>query len=200
MFEHLLRIATPWLEQYGYGALFGAMFLEGFGIPAPGLAFLLASVMLASQGEMHIALVVGLALAGILTGSQLAYFIGRTGGRRLLLRTGLVNRHHLRRLQDLFRRWGATLLLVAPFVDGTRQYSSLVAGTAKMRWQRFTLYNLSGVTLWIGIWSTATDILGHHLEPVLTLLHASSLWVFGIVVMTLLIFLVYRLVRRYRIH
>lgn len=175
--------------------LFGAMFLEGIGIPAPGLTLLIASVILASRGEMSIVPVVGLAAIGILTGSQLSYFIGRTGGRRLLLRIGLIDRHHLRRLHSLFERWGAALLVAAPFFDGTRQYGSLVAGTAEVRWHRFTLYNLAGVVLWIGVWSIATEVLGHHLEPVLALVHNSGPWLFGTVVLTLLVLLVYRLIR-----
>jgi membrane protein DedA with SNARE-associated domain len=193
MFEHVLQVAEPWLEQYGYVAVFGAMFLEGIGIPAPGLTFLIASVMLANQGAMHIALVVGLAVVGILTGCQLAYLIGKIGGRRLLLRIGLVNRPHLLRLHELFGRWGAPLLVAAPFLDGTRQTSSLVAGTAELNWSRFTLYNFTGVVLWIGIWSTATDVLGHQLGPVVSLVHRSAPWLLGAVATTLLVLLVSRL-------
>jgi membrane protein DedA with SNARE-associated domain len=190
MFEHLLQVATPWLEHYGYVAVFGAMFLEGIGIPAPGLIFLIASVMLAKQGAIHIALVAGLAVVGILAGCQLAYLIGKIGGRRLLLRIGLVNRSQLLRLHELFGRWGAPLLVAAPFLDGTRQTSSLVAGTAEMNWSRFTLYNFTGVVLWIGIWSTATDVLGHQLGPLLSLVHRSAPWLLGAVATTLFVLLV----------
>jgi membrane protein DedA with SNARE-associated domain len=195
MFDHILQTAEPWLGQYGYAAVFAAMFLEGIGIPAPGLTFLIAGVMLASRGAMHIAPVVGLALTGILSGCQLAYLIGRAGGRRLLLRIGLVNRHHLRRLHGLFTRWGAALLVLSPFLDGTRQYGSLVAGVAKIGWQRFTLFNLSGVILWIGTWSSATDLLGHHLEPVLNFVQRSTPWLLGIVLTLLLALVIDRLVR-----
>jgi membrane protein DedA with SNARE-associated domain len=148
--------------------------------------------MLAKQGAMHIALVAGLAVIGILSGCQLAYLIGKIGGRRLLLRIGLVNRHHLLRLHELFGRWGASLLVAAPFLDGTRQTSSLVAGTAEMNWSKFTFYNCIGVVLWIGTWSTATDVLGHQLEPVLSLVHRSAPWLLGAVVTTLLVLLVFR--------
>lgn len=195
MFEHALQLADPWLERYGYAAVFGTMFLEGVGVPAPGLTFLIAGVVLASQGVMHIAPLVGLALTGILSGCQLAYLIGRAGGRRLLLRIGLVSRHRLRRLHRLFARRGAALLVLAPFLDGTRQYGSLVAGVAKMGWQRFTLFNLSGVILWIGTWSTATDLLGHHLEPALNFAHRSAPWLLGIVLTLLLVLVIHRLVR-----
>jgi membrane protein DedA with SNARE-associated domain len=199
MLEHFLAVAQPWLEHYGYAAVFAALFLEAIGIPTLGLTLLIASVLLASRGEMHIGAVVGLALAGALGGYQLAYLFGRTGGRRLLLRTGLLSRHQLRRLHRLFLRWGPLLLLVAPFLDGTRQYGAHVAGTARMRWRTFTLYNLAGVVLWIGSWSLATDLLGHHLEPVLALVHRSSRWIFIGIGVLLCTVLLYRLFRKSRL-
>jgi membrane protein DedA with SNARE-associated domain len=200
MFEHLLQVAEPWLERYGYAAVFGAMLLEGVGIPAPGLTFLIAAVMMASHGLMHIGLVVGLALIGILFGCQLAYHIGRVGGRRTLLRLGLVNRQRLQRLQSLFARWGPALLVVAPFLDGTRQYGSLVAGFAGMGWGRFTVFNLSGVILWIGSWSIATEVLGHHLEPVLKFADRWGPWLLAVVMVVIVLLLILERVRRRELH
>lgn len=195
MLEHFVQLAQPWLEHYGYGAVFAGLFLESAGIPTLGLTLLIASVLLASRGEMHIGAVVGLALAGTLCGCQLAFLFGRSGGRRLLLRSGLLSRHQLRRLHRLFLSWGPPLLLVAPFLDGTRQYGALVAGTAMMRWRTFTLYNLAGVALWIGSWSVATDLLGQHLEPVLAIVHHSSRWIFigiGALLCGVLLYLLFR--------
>lgn len=186
MLEHFLQVATPWLEHYGYAALFVTLFLEGVGIPAPGLTFMLASVLLASRGEMTLAAVIGAAFAGFVIGCQLAFLAGTTGGRRLLLRSGLLNRRRLRRLRRLFQRWGAPFLLAAPFFEGLRQYSSLVAGTAGVPWRRFTLYNLAGIGAWIAAWSTAATLFGHHLEPVLRLVHGSAPWLLG-TVLTLLV-------------
>ena len=199
MLEHFVQLAQPWLERYGYAAVFGALFLESIGIPTLGLTLLIAAVLLASQGEMRMDAVVGLALAGALSGCQLAFLLGRSGGRRLLLRTGLLNRHQLHRLHRLFTRWGPPLLLAAPFLDGTRQYGSLVAGTALMNWRTFTQYNLAGVALWVGSWSLATDLLGHHLEPVLTFVHRSGRWILtglGVLLCGLLVHLLVRKLRR----
>lgn len=202
MLEHFLQVAQPWLTQYGYVALFVVLFLEGIGIPAPGLTFVIAAVLLASRGEMHLVPVVGLALAGALCGCQLAFLIGRSGGRRLLLRTGLLSRDQSNRLQRLFERWGPPLLVVAPFVDGTRQYCSLVAGAAQMHWHRFALFNLTGVVLWIGSWSIATDVFGHHLEPVLRVVSDTGPWFLGGGLAVLLVIVCIRLVRhaRARLH
>jgi len=192
MLANVLRAAGPWLAHYGYAALLGAMFLEGIGVPAPGLTFLIASAWLASRGEMLMAAVAGVALAGYVAGCQLAFLIGRTGGRRLLLRIGLLNRHRLRRLRRLFARWGAPLLVAAPFLDATRQYSALVAGTADTEWHRFTLFNLTGVALWIGLWCSATDMLGRDINPVLRLVRGSAPWLLGAVVVAILALLARR--------
>lgn len=196
MLEHILQTAEPWLEHYGYAVVPGALFLEGIGIPAPGLSFLVASVLLASRGEMHLLPVLTVALAGFVSGCQLAFLIGRTGGRRLLLRIGLLNRKRLHWLQRLFRRWGAPLLIAAPFLDGTRQYSSLVAGTAEMSWRRFSFYNLSGVLLWIGIWSAGIDLFGHYLDTVLRFAHLSGPWLLGAVFASLGVWAVYQLAHK----
>ena len=196
MLEHYLQFAEPWLEHYGYTAVFGAMFLEGVGIPAPGLTLLVASVLLASRGEMHLLPILTMSLAGFASGCQLAFLLGRTGGRRLLLRIGLLNRRRMHWLQRLFDRWGAPLLIAAPFLDGTRQYGSLVAGTAEMSWQRFTLYNLFGVLLWMGFWTAGIDMLGHHIEPILRVFHRSAPWLLGTVFVSLGVWIIYRILHK----
>jgi membrane protein DedA with SNARE-associated domain len=84
--------------------------------------------------------------------------------------------------------------MFAPFLDGTRQYSSLVAGTAEMNWRRFTVYNLLGVLIWIGIWSTAIDQFGHHIEPVLQFAQHSAPWLLGAVPVSLIVWKIYRAV------
>lgn len=37
----LLATAYPYIIQYGYGALFGVLFVESLGLPLPGETFLI---------------------------------------------------------------------------------------------------------------------------------------------------------------
>ncbi|MHB1232012.1 MAG: DedA family protein, partial [Burkholderiales bacterium] len=53
----LLAAAHPYIIQYGYGALFGVLFTESFGLPLPGETFLVAAAFLAVQGQLNIWLV-----------------------------------------------------------------------------------------------------------------------------------------------
>jgi len=52
--DHVLLVARHWLDSYGYTALFGSVFVESFGVPAPGQSSLMAAALLEKNGDMHI--------------------------------------------------------------------------------------------------------------------------------------------------
>ncbi len=193
--NHALIVAGPYLHRYGYAAIFVGTLIEGVGIPAPGLTLLVAASLLAGRGEMNIIWVGISAFCGAVTGYNLGYLVGRTGGHRLLLRTRLVNRHHLRRLRNLYRRWGIVIVIVAPFFDGMRQLNGPVAGIIEMRWLRFALAILIGCALWIGFWSMAAYTLSTHASAAYQLVREYRPWLYiaaGCLFVGLIIYLVFR--------
>jgi membrane protein DedA with SNARE-associated domain len=145
----------PYLNHYGYWAVFGAILLEDFGLPVPGETMLIASALLASQGHMHIVPLLLIACVAAVTGDNIGYAIGRFGGRRLVLRYGryvLITEERLQKAEGFFRRYGGVVVAVARFLAGLRQLNGIVAGTVKMRWRRFLVYNTLGAALWVGFW------------------------------------------------
>src|SRR5205085_9531796 len=89
--KHLIEVA-------GYPLLFLLVMSESSGIPVPGETGLITASVLASQGKLEIAVVIGLAAAGAIIGDNIGYVIGRKGGRWLLERPGIL---HPQRLQVL---------------------------------------------------------------------------------------------------
>jgi membrane protein DedA with SNARE-associated domain len=145
----------PYLDHYGYWALFGAILLENFGLPVPGETLLIASALLASQGKMHIVPLLVTACIAAITGDNIGYAIGRFGGRRLVFRYGryvLITEERLQKAEGFFRRYGGVVVAVARFLAGLRQLNGIVAGTVKMRWRRFLVYNMLGAALWVAFW------------------------------------------------
>lgn len=142
---------APWLQAYGYPVLAVAVALEGAAIPLPGGILMAAAAILAAQGELNLAGVLLTCWPAAVAGDTLGYWIGRRGGRRLLLRGG-VCRRRLGRLQRFFRRFGVWLIVFGRFVDGTRQLDALVAGSARIPWRRFFLADLAGTGLWVVTW------------------------------------------------
>ncbi|HVP18979.1 MAG TPA: DedA family protein [Spirochaetia bacterium] len=169
MMDHLLRALDPWLRQYGYLAVFAAIFLEDFGVPMPGETLLIAGALLASRGSFNIVLLIVTAWSAAVLGDNVGYAIGRFGGRRLVLRFGryvLVTDSRLRRAERFFESRGAVVVVIARFIEILRQLNGIIAGIAGMRWWRFLVYNAVGAALWVGFWSILFFHLGRQGERI----------------------------------
>jgi membrane protein DedA with SNARE-associated domain len=177
--EHILAEATPLLQRYGYAAVAVAVMLEGAGIPLPGAILLGGAALLAGQGEMNLTAVLLTAWLAAMAGDNLGYWIGRGGGRRLLLKAG-VSRRRLARFDGFFRRYGVWLVLFGRFFDGTRQLDGLVAGGARMSWPRFAMADVAGTALWVSAWVIGLSALDRHTAPLRRFLTHINPWVAGI--------------------
>jgi membrane protein DedA with SNARE-associated domain len=139
----------PLLERYGYAGIFVAVLVEGFGIPAPGQTLLTLGALLAAQAKLNILIVVAVAWCATVIGNLIGYAIGRRAGRRLLLASG-VGAQRIERVEHFVRRYGPAIIIIARFVDGLRQLSSIVAGSMEMPWRSFVACVLIGASLWAG--------------------------------------------------
>lgn len=151
MLEHFLTLAKPWFDQYGLTVLFATVFVEGFGIPAPGQTFMIGGALLAQQGELNLGGVAAVAWVAAVSGDNLGYVIGRLGGNRLLRRLRFPQAH-LQRVEQQFRRYGIWIVASARFFDVLRQLNGVVAGSLEMPWLRFLVFNAIGATLWVALW------------------------------------------------
>jgi membrane protein DedA with SNARE-associated domain len=190
--DHYLQLAEPYLDRYGLSALFATVFVEGFGVPAPGQTLMIAAALLAAHGQLSITVVLVLAWVAAVLGDNLGYIIGRTGGHRLALRLG-VRRSHLERVHGFFTRYGGGIVVVARFVDGLRQLNGVVAGTAEMPWWRFFAYNALGAGLWVGLWGYGAYRLGRHVGVLLSAFQRFEPWIAAAGVVGVLVLLVYLL-------
>jgi membrane protein DedA with SNARE-associated domain len=100
---------------------------------------------------MNIAVVIVAAAAGAIVGDNVGYWIGRTGGRRLLDRWGPVRRFSERVLppaERFFERHGPKTVFIARFVAGLRVTGAWMAGISKMEWWKFLIWNAAGGIVW----------------------------------------------------
>src|SRR6266545_7186322 len=109
------------LFRYGYLVVFGWVFAEQIGLPLPAVPVLLAAGAMAGTGRLSLALVLVLAAVASLLSDVIWYWIGRTGGGRVLgflCRMSLEADSCVRRTEESFSRRGARSLLIAKFVPG----------------------------------------------------------------------------------
>ena len=186
----LLATAHPYIVQYGYGALFGVLFAESFGLPLPGETFLIAASFLAVQGQLNIWLVGLTAWAATVLGDNVGYAIGRFGGRGLVVRHGArvgISAERLKKTERFFARYGPEIVIAARFFPVLRELNGITAGSAGMGWKRFVVYNALGGLLWVGAWSSVVYYFGHRIEALLLRVHTAELWLAGALAMTLLV-------------
>ena len=185
----LLATVHPYIAQYGYGALFGVLFAESFGLPLPGETFLVAASFLAVQGQLNIWLVGLTAWAAAVLGDNVGFAIGRFGGRRLVARHGArvgVSAERLNKAERFFAHYGPEVVIVARFFPLLRQLNGIVAGSAAMGWKRFAVYNALGGLLWVGAWSTGVYYFGQQIAVWLLRVHTAELWLAGALALPLL--------------
>jgi len=139
------------VHHYGLLALFLIVMLESGGVPLPGETALIAAGVFASRGRLDITAVIAVAALAAIVGDNLGYWIGRTGGRRLLERWGFVSRFFERALpwsEGFFRRHGPKTIFLARFFSVLRVTAAWMAGVAHMPWGTFFFWNAAGGICW----------------------------------------------------
>jgi membrane protein DedA with SNARE-associated domain len=161
---------APLLDNYGYLAIAGLLFLENLGAPiVPGETMLIAGAIYAGTGRLNIVAVVVIAVLASVAGSMAGYAVGYFGGRALALRYGryvFLTPERLEKTERFFTRRGAIVITLARFLEGLRQANGIIAGIAEMGWLRFLAFNGLGAVLWVGVWASVGDLAGDHITTI----------------------------------
>lgn len=155
---------TGLVHHYGLVALFLVVALESGGLPLPGETALVAAAVFASRGELDIATVIAVAAAAAIVGDNAGYWIGRTGGRKLLERWGPLKRWSERVLpwaERFFERHGAKTIFIGRFFSVLRVTAAWMAGISRMPWWRFLAWNAAGGICWAVLVGLVAYYVGH---------------------------------------
>jgi membrane-associated protein len=148
----------------GYLILFALVGAESTGAPVPGETALITAGILAHDGQFKIGVVILVAAAGAIVGDNLGYVIGRTGGRRLLERPGMLEHHRraiLTKGEPFFAKHGPKAVFLGRWVAGLRIAAAWLAGINRMPWPVFLFWNaLGGIA-----WATSVGLLAYALGP-----------------------------------
>src|SRR5215471_6574416 len=164
----MIHLATSdllhFLATYGYFAVLLFVAIESTGIPFPGETMpLVAAIAAGTTHQLSIPLVILAAASGAILGDNLGFWVGREGGYRLLRRYGRYIRLEERRLklgQYVFLKHGGKVVFFGRFVAVLRAWAAFLAGTNRMRWPRFLVFNAAGGILWANLYSLGGYFLG----------------------------------------
>ena len=168
MFHLGTSTLTHLLTTYGYLAVLLFVAIESTGIPFPGKTILLlAAIAAGTTHHLSIAFVIVAGALGAILGDNLGFWVGREGGYRLLRRYGRYIRLDERRLklgQYLFLKHGGKVVFFGRFVAVLRAWAAFLAGTNRMRWPRFLLFNATGGIVWATLYGLGAYLLGNNIH------------------------------------
>ncbi len=168
----MIHMATSdlshFLTTYGYWAVLLFVAIESTGIPFPGETMLLvAAIYSGTTHRLSIPLVIAAAASGAILGDNLGYWVGREGGFRLLRRYGRYIRLNERKLKlglYLFRKHGGKIVFFGRFVAVLRAWAAFLAGTNRMPWPSFLLFNALGGITWATVYGLGGYFLGENIH------------------------------------
>jgi membrane protein DedA with SNARE-associated domain len=173
---HIIEFITQLISSWGYVGIFITMTLESTLIPIPSEIVIPFAGFLAYMGEMNIWLIVLVSSFANLTGSIIAYEIGKYLGRGFIERYGkyvLLNMEHLELVERWFDKYGSLTVLFSRMLPVVRTVNALPAGIGKMNFPKFCLYTFVGSIPW----NLALVFVGYLLKENWSILEKYSLYI-----------------------
>jgi membrane-associated protein len=159
--DFVLRIdvhLTTFVQTYGtwvYALLFAIIFVETGVVVMPflpGDSLLLVVGALCGVGLMSYPLSVGLLIAAAVLGNQSNYTVGRYFGPRVFQweQSRFFNKRAFEQAHAFYEKYGGITIVLARFMPFLRTFAPFVAGVAQMTRRKFSFYDVTGGTLWVG--------------------------------------------------
>jgi membrane protein DedA with SNARE-associated domain len=135
-----------------YVAVFCLVFAEdalfiGFVIPGETAAVL--GGVVASRGEVQLGVMMAVVVVAAIIGDSVGYEVGKHLGTRIM-KTKALRRHSekLENAQDFLRRKGGSAVFLGRFTAFFRAVMPALAGTSRMPYGRFLVWNAMGGVVW----------------------------------------------------
>lgn len=189
----------PWIDRYGYVAIFTLLMLGIVGLPVSDETILIFVGYLSFKGTLQLEPAVATAFLGSASGISLSYAIGRFIGLPALLKFGHVIRlrpEHLAETQRWVDRWGKYSLLVAYFIPGIRHLAGVILGAALLPPTVFARYAYTGALVWSASFIAVGYLAGEEWTQLSPLLHRTVTVAMLLVLFMLAIALALFLMRR----
>jgi membrane-associated protein len=154
---HVDQHLSSFVLAYGnwvYALLFAIIFIETGVVVMPflpGDSLLFVVGALCGLKLMNLPLVMLLLTAAAILGNQTNYAIGRRIGPKVFAwpKSRWFNREAFDRMHAFYERYGGITIVLARFMPFLRTFAPFVAGVAQMTRSKFTLYDVTGGTLWV---------------------------------------------------
>jgi membrane protein DedA with SNARE-associated domain len=155
--------------RHGYAVLFFWILAEQGALPIPSVPLLLVCGALARAGHLSAVPILFFGVLACLIADSTWFQIGRSRGSKILgflCRMALEPDSCVRQTENGFVRYGVRFLLVSKFIPGMNAVAAPLAGSSRVGWGQFVLFDTMGAALFISSWATVGYLFNSQLEAI----------------------------------
>ena len=190
------------MARHGYALTFSLLLAEAIGLPFPAAIALVAAGAAVAAHTLWGPLVLGTAVAALLLGDTVQFWLGRLMGWLLLgflCRVSINPETCILRSAESFYKRGKLTLVVAKFIPGVNTMAAPLAGSMKMRFSQFLRLDFLGALLYSVTYLLVGYLSRDFLAAILRGFHAAGRAMEAVLLSALVVYAVYRIVQ-YRKH
>jgi membrane protein DedA with SNARE-associated domain len=186
------------MARHGYALTFSLLLAEAIGLPFPAAIALVAAGAAVAAHTLWGPFVLGTAVAALLLGDIVQFWLGRLMGWLLLgflCRVSINPETCILRSAESFYKRGKLTLVVAKFIPGVNTMAAPLAGSMKMRFSQFLRLDFLGALLYSVTYLLVGYLSRDFLAAILRGFHAAGRAMEGVLLSALVVYAVYRIVQ-----
>lgn len=134
----------------------------GFFLPGDSLLFIAGLLSESEYLDVHVSVMIPVLVVAAVAGSTTGYFTGLWAGNYLKNRKEnfFFKKKYLEMTHDFYERHGMMAFILGRFLPVIRTFVTILAGTVKINFPKFFIFNIVGASLWITSMVMAGNLLG----------------------------------------
>ncbi|WP_068614760.1 DedA family protein [Paenibacillus tuaregi] len=155
-------------HNFGYAALFFALWLGIVGMPIPDELVVMAGGAVTSGGLLLPLPAFLLTYLGVISGLSVGYLLGRCIGVPILnkLRRNSRMDRYIRFSENMMTRYGSYALCASYFIPVVRHLMPYFAGINKMSFGRYARFSFTAGFVWTLLLFTIGSYVGEHMQDI----------------------------------
>ncbi|TXK84892.1 DedA family protein [Paenibacillus sp. N3.4] len=181
------------ISQFGYAALFFALWLGIVGMPIPDEVIVMTGGAVSKTGILLTFPAFIVTYLGVISGLSLGYVLGRFLGSPMLdklWRKKNIDKH-LRIAENMLNKYGNFALSFSYFIPVVRHIIPYLVGINKMPYRHYVLYSYTAGLVWTFVFFVLGQLAGAHVQSVGTMVYHYGIYVglsFTIIIFMVLLF------------
>jgi membrane-associated protein len=192
-YDNLIQL----IQQFGYAALFFALWLGIVGMPIPDEVVVMTGGAVTGTGVLHAVPAFFITYLGVISGLTLGYVLGKYLGAPVLTKISRKKKmtRYIQVSENLIRKYGSLALCFSYFIPVVRHVIPYLAGINNMTFRRYASYSYTTGFVWTLIFFLLGRSVGGHAQQIGNLIYHYGISVMWLLVALAVVFVIVKYLR-----